>query len=99
MEQLRKGDYAKASELKTAIEEAQRALRKQRVADGNAFTPVYFDFVPATGDGVTKRDPQGHAAHHDHSAEAVEGEEEVDVEKKEEELGHWVFKKNSTITF
>ena len=76
VQQLKKGDFAKASELKTAIEEHQRSLRKERIASGESFTPKFFSFVqPADNDklGTTKRDPQ-------HTG----GE-------KTEETGHWIY--------
>ncbi|KNE73255.1 hypothetical protein AMAG_17431 [Allomyces macrogynus ATCC 38327] len=44
-EHLRNGNYAEATASKTAIEDAQRALRKQRAAAGDVWAPKYFAFV------------------------------------------------------
>ncbi|KAJ3344386.1 Oxysterol binding protein [Kappamyces sp. JEL0680] len=83
---LEEQDYAKvltrrltlqASELKSSIEEAQRALRKERKETGESWSPQHFDFVtPPASDmsGTTKRDPQ-------HTG----GEQS-------NESGHWMFR-------
>ena len=70
-------DYAKASATKLEIEEAQRAIRKQRKEQGTVWNPQFFDFViPGSQDqeGATLRDPQ--------QTGGIE----------EEERGHWLLK-------
>lgn len=75
---IQAGDFKTASEAKTKIEEAQRAIRKQRLETGEVWTPKFFDFViPSESDanGATARDPQH-----------VGTEEDKDV------LGHWSYR-------
>jgi hypothetical protein len=77
-EALKEGDYAKASQLKTEIEEAQRAIRRKRKETGETWDPVFFEFIPVSSEedelGATERDPQGlkDSDHH--------------------QKGHWVFR-------
>jgi len=44
---LAAGDYATASKEKNAIEEQQRALRREREKNGIKWEPVYFRHCPA----------------------------------------------------
>lgn len=80
VEHLQKGDYARASLLKTEIEEDQRERRKLRLESGEPWVPVFFEFVVVHPggemdcEGTTKRDPQ------------------MIVGGKEEEMGHWMIK-------
>ena len=77
-EALKSEDYGAASELKTVIEEAQRAIRKQRKDNGESWSPAYFEFAVADrsdSNGTTHRDPQTTGG------------------KEDEEQGHWIFQK------
>jgi hypothetical protein len=77
VEQLKKGNYAQASDIKVGIEETQRAIRKNRIENKESWEPSYFTFVvpgPEDAEGTTKRDPQHTGGEHS------------------DDLGHWMRK-------
>jgi hypothetical protein len=74
---IKKGNFGEASQLKAKIEEEQREIRKQRLADEEPYSPALFRFeIPNSDDklGTTVQDPQQR------------------IGTQENERGHWVYK-------